>query len=346
VIIYGVPDGNYAVTVSNAGGCSGFDIIHATFKPSPSANLADDTAGCGSVVLDAGNPGATYLWSTGAITRTINVTSSGVYSVRVTGAGADACFRDDTSSVTIQTAPVVDLGVPSMDICESNPVVLDAGNPGSTYLWSTGATSQTITVSLEAIYSVVVTNAAGCSASDSVIVINKPAPISDFNVTGTDLQANFTVPSQTGVAYSWSFGDNTSSSQPNPSHVYTTAGTYMVILTVTNVATGCKSFDTLMVTVPFTTTGIGTSKDNYELTAYPNPFSNKTQIEFELNQLSDVTLEIYDVMGRKVSTLLSNAKVSGKQKHEWNVNDNSTGLFYVRLTVDGRTSILRLNSVK
>jgi hypothetical protein len=71
--------------------------------------------------------------------------------------------------------PTVDLG-PDIFICVGYTTMLDAGNPGATYLWSTGATSQTITVSTTGTYSVVVSNAGG-SGSDAVdVTVMDPCP--------------------------------------------------------------------------------------------------------------------------------------------------------------------------
>jgi hypothetical protein len=50
-----------------------------------------------------------------------------------------------------------------------------------TYLWNTGATTQTITVNTSGTYSVVVTNAGGCSSSDTIVVSMSPDGIEDIS---------------------------------------------------------------------------------------------------------------------------------------------------------------------
>lgn len=62
--------------------------------------------------------------------------------------------------VTVSSVPVVDLG-PDTAILQGESLTLDAGNPGSGYLWSTGATTQTIVVSQAGTYSVTVSNDCG-----------------------------------------------------------------------------------------------------------------------------------------------------------------------------------------
>jgi hypothetical protein len=67
---------------------------------------------------------------------------------------------------------------------KEKPLCLDAENAGATYLWNTGATTQTISVNTAATYSVVVTTAFGCDASDAVVVNVVANPVVDL---GDDL---------------------------------------------------------------------------------------------------------------------------------------------------------------
>lgn len=82
------------------------------------------------------------------------------------------CVDQDTVVILAKPVPVVNLG-PNLTICESDSLVLDAGNVGSTFLWNTGATSQTILVNSAGNYSVTVTNSQGCSATDSFTLLEE-----------------------------------------------------------------------------------------------------------------------------------------------------------------------------
>ena len=89
------------------------------------------------------------------------------------------CGESDFSepvTVTIFENPVVDLGEDT-DICIGSSITLDAGNEGSTYLWSTGETTQMIDVDTTGMdennnrnISVVVTNEHNCSADDEIVI--------------------------------------------------------------------------------------------------------------------------------------------------------------------------------
>ena len=109
----------------------------------PIVNLGNDLSVCmgDSLVLDAGNPGANYLWSTGEITQTITVGTAGTYWVEVTD--TNGCQRMDTIVIGLDPLPVVNLG-PDTVICIGDSIPLDAGNPGATYIWSNGKTTRII----------------------------------------------------------------------------------------------------------------------------------------------------------------------------------------------------------
>jgi hypothetical protein len=122
----------------------------------------------------------TYSWSNGATTPTITVspTVTTTYTVTVTDAVTN-CGSVDTVVVTVNPAPVASL-VPDFDMCDTAFVTLDAGAGFASYLWSTGATTQTITVSGATIgtnntmaFTVTVTNALGCEGESTVNITAK-----------------------------------------------------------------------------------------------------------------------------------------------------------------------------
>jgi hypothetical protein len=171
--------GTYNVTVTNADNCKASDTIHLTASPLPVVNLGNDTSFCAgnSLILNAQNAGATYLWSTGSSTQTINVNATGIYGVGVTD--INGCKGSDTIQVTANPSPIVNLGA---DVTiNAASYIINAGNAGSTYLWNTGATTQTLTVTINGTYSVTVTNANGCSTSDTIKVTFEPTGIKDVN---------------------------------------------------------------------------------------------------------------------------------------------------------------------
>ncbi len=167
--------GKYWVDVEKDG-CRESDTSTVTIYTPPLVSLGPDTAICDSLLLtpvvsNATNP--SYLWNTGDTSTSITVKGplsiNGMYIVSVSEHG---CSASDTIIVTLLPTPSVDLGT---DFQACNTATLDAGNSGSSYLWNTGETSRTITVDSSGDYMVEVTNAAGCSASDTVHVTILPS---------------------------------------------------------------------------------------------------------------------------------------------------------------------------
>lgn len=79
------------------------------------------------------------------------------------------CYSYDTVVVTYSTFPVVNLGSDTT-LCEGSTLVLDAQNPGCTYLWTGGSTNQTLTVGTAGTYQVTVKNAAQCAKVDAITI--------------------------------------------------------------------------------------------------------------------------------------------------------------------------------
>ncbi len=161
--------GIYSVEVTDEIGCLGTDEMELIVNPMPIVNLGNDTAICigESVDLDAQNPGFNYTWNTGATSQSINITTTGNYEVRV----FDEIGCADTSDMNLQVneLPVVDLGEDHV-ICEFESSTLDAANEGFNFIWNNGATSQTITVSEEGLYSVEVRDEIGCLGTDEIYI--------------------------------------------------------------------------------------------------------------------------------------------------------------------------------
>ncbi|HNK42247.1 MAG TPA: gliding motility-associated C-terminal domain-containing protein, partial [Flavobacteriales bacterium] len=205
--IQATTSGTYSVSASN-GACAGQDAISLTFDPSPTDPL-QDTIACagGTITLDAGNPGCTWLWNTGATTPTIDVVSSGTYSVTVTN--AMNCSGHFDAEVTFADPPVVDLG-PDTVLCEGDVLTLDAGNPGATYQWSNGQDTRTINVTSGGIYSVVVNNGL-CTGTDGISTTfnQRPDRLGTHQFfTCLDKEPHYVVISagNNGSSYEWSTG--------------------------------------------------------------------------------------------------------------------------------------------
>lgn len=163
--------GTYTVTVTDPSGCTANHVAQVQFVAPPQVDLGADTVLCEGQVLqlDAGNPGSSYLWNTGRTNRRLNVDASGTYSVSVSNSH---CTRSDSISVYFNPSPYRMAQRQVFACLDEAPgqTLLDAGNPGSDFLWSTGSTTQVIPAERYGWHAVDITNAFGCSVRDSVLV--------------------------------------------------------------------------------------------------------------------------------------------------------------------------------
>ncbi|HTS19894.1 MAG TPA: polysaccharide lyase family 7 protein [Verrucomicrobiae bacterium] len=125
------------------------------------------------------------------------------------------------------------------------------GNPPIQYLWRLNsapipnATNATLTIpnvqlTNAGIYSVMVTDITGSiTSSNAMLTVLSPPPVADFTAGPTNGSAPLAVTfadisSNSPTSWSWSFGDTGTSTLQNPSHTYTTAGSYAVTLIAYN----------------------------------------------------------------------------------------------------------------
>ena len=78
-------------------------------------------------------------------------------------------------------------------------------------------------------------------------------------------------------------------------------------------------------------TEIDLSENFYLSQNYPNPFNPNTIIEFSTPQTEFVTLKIYDLLGKEVSTLVSGKLAANNYKFVWNATDFSNGIYFYKL---------------
>ncbi|MFL6245950.1 MAG: hypothetical protein ACJ74H_08005, partial [Thermoanaerobaculia bacterium] len=229
------------VTITNAG-CSVSSSKSVTINALPVVAITPSgpTTFCagGSVTLTA-SAGASYLWSNGATSQSINVTATGEYSVIVTNANGCSATSASTS-VTVNAPPAATITASGdTTFCEGQSVTLTA-SAGSSYLWSNGATTPSINVTATGEYTVIVTNASGCSATSApqaVTVKARPqATITPSGALTFCTGQSVTLTANPGASYVWSNGATSQSIDVFASDNFQVTVTY---------ANGCSSTSTV-----------------------------------------------------------------------------------------------------
>jgi gliding motility-associated-like protein len=261
----GLGQGTYTVSVTDANGCTFVDTVVVTEPTALNATLSTTAVICNGgstgtawVSASGGTPGYTYLWNpSGQTTDTATGLGQGTYTVLVTD--ANGCTFTNTITVTEPTALT--------GVLDYTPALCNGGGTGTawvnpaggtgayTYVWNpTAQSTQTATGLLQGTYSVLVTDANGCTFVDSVTVTEASSITAITNTT--DALCNS---SATGTAWANPTGGNpaytylwTPSGQTTDTATGLSAGTYTVLITDAN---GCTLSTTVNVTEPAAVNG-------------------------------------------------------------------------------------------
>ncbi|MFA7274546.1 MAG: PKD domain-containing protein [Crocinitomicaceae bacterium] len=256
--------GTYTVEVTNAGCASspslGTTITVNPIPTAPTISTGGPTTFCaGNNVVLTSSAASGNLWSTGATTQSITVSTSGTFTVNTTALG---CTSSNSGGTTITvnpvpTTPTISAGGPTT-FCTGGSVLLTSSSATGN-LWSTGATSQSITVPSAGTYTVAVTTA-GCTSGNSLgttITVN-PIPtaptISASGPTSFCSGGNVVLTSSASTGNIWSSGATTQSITVSNSGIYT----------VTSSNAGCTSapsFGTSIIVNPIPVIAVGTITD-------------------------------------------------------------------------------------
>ncbi len=171
--------GVYWVKVNNS--CGVFsDTIKVSHNQGSALDIGGTISKCatGTTILSSNISGGSFLWSNNSTSPFITVANPGMYWLRYT----DNCnVYYDTAYVVNTGRALVDLGSDT-NICSGTTLMLDAGNPGSIYTWSTGVGGRTIGVSFAGTYWVGVNNGCGV-VYDTIKVSLTPTPIDSIGDT-------------------------------------------------------------------------------------------------------------------------------------------------------------------
>lgn len=276
----GMGNTTYSVIVTDSNGCTDEDQTTVTVNDQPTVTLNNPNPICagGSVTLTASATGSgyTYQWyeggalitSTSSNTYTVNNPAVGTTSYSVVISNDSGCTASDETTVTVYSNPTASINTPE-PVCEGTSIILSAtANGGAspyTYQWyvegnsiagATNASYNTTPNVGNTIYSVVVTDANGCTDSDATTVtvnpslnltINAPDPICEgSNLTLTGLVSG----GSPAYIYQWYEGSTPIAGATNSTLVLNNpnVGNTVYMLTVED-ENGCTDTETVTVTV-------------------------------------------------------------------------------------------------
>lgn len=224
--VFGLPDGFYTVTVTNAKGCTttGSSWVEGGGNLQTALEIVSPIpchGGTGHLRLDflIGEPPYTYLWSNGNTTEEILSAPAGGYGITVSD--ASGCLRIQQVHL-FEPAELSSMGTIPTAACpgENNGTASFAGafqgTPPYSFVWSNGSTATQITGLPAGTYPLTLTDANGCTILDSAVVVEYIAPTwsaTSENIScagAADGEVSLTVTGGTPtVSYLWSNGATT-----------------------------------------------------------------------------------------------------------------------------------------
>lgn len=231
-------------------------------------------------------------------------------------------------SVTVYPYPVVDLGV-DQAYCGEEAVTLDAGNEGMTYLWSTGATTQSINVTQAEFgfgsheFWVAVSGPIGCASGDTVAVKYSafpPVAVLDRDTLLCGSEHWEIVPSETAFAMLWSNGATTNTITVDTVGIGYGVQTYYVDLTSED---GCTTRSGEVAIEFVDCTGLLENNAAMTINVYPNPASSAFELIVGSQSQADARMQLFNAFGNLVAELTLKAN----QKQLVNINGQAAGVY-------------------
>lgn len=314
-------------------------------------STVDTTTG---IAAFQGNPvglNVDYAWDfgdgntgTGAVANN-TYASSGTYYVCLTVSDTGGICSD-----TYCDSVVVYISTPS---CSSTFTYTDASGGSltfqvapivatDTYAWDYGdGSTGTLPVSLHTYplagtYYVCLTTTDPLTSCTSIFCDSVTAAGSPCAVFYTYIDVNGIVgfsaipPSLTG-SYSWTFGDGNTGTGVATTNTYAVEGTYYVCVTLNDSFNSCITTYCDSVVTNITGIGILENESNlFGLTAFPNPTHNQLTVEYILDKNSNITIELMDLLGNKISTQTLSLS-AGKHQTILDTENLSQGAYLIKL---------------
>jgi len=179
-----------------------------------------------------------------------------------------------------------------------------------------------------------VSNSAGQSEfTETQFITIEMAPTAEFDFVEDMGTVTFSNLSVFGESYMWDFGDGSTSTEFNPSHMYSANGDYQVTLTVTN---NCGTIGFTQIINISSITGLETlDETTYNWTASPNPFNDRLHVQYEIEAgFSNARLVVFNILGQQTEAYNLRSPTGSVDV----LTDGPGGIYFLQLEVDGKMS--------
>lgn len=347
--------GKYSVglKVTTSNGCvdstQGFVEVYAIPVADFSVNnacLGDSTAFMNNSTISTGSI-TDYSWTFGGGMKAtskdtiLKYSKAGTFNVELTVTGTGGCMNKISKIAEVYAVPQADFTM--SNVCQDDEVVFENQSTTTTdtimYSWTLGDGTTSMdqnpknTYTKDGIYNVklVAVSEDGCADSIEKSIEIYPLPDAEFTYDDKGfMQFDFSPNDANLVSYHWDFGDGDTSIDASPYHEYAAEGSYDVTLSTVD-SNGCSSENTMKISV---STGIAkVEREANPFKVYPNPFKEELNIVYELQNSSNVAIEIYSLNGKLLHGVMSQEQSSGKYQYNFDTQLTS-GAYILRMIID------------
>jgi hypothetical protein len=321
--------GTYSVTVTE-GICSNSASTQVTFHALPQITMEGNTEACEgeTLSLDAGAGFDAYEWSSGSTSQSIDVTSSGTYSVTVT---EGICSNSASTEIFFQIAPELALNT-SFSACEGEIIQLDAGAGFDTYQWSNGKTNQVIQVDQSGKYAVEIIKGLCKVATETNVTFHS---LPEVELGGPySINENDTLKLNAGngfTSYKW----NNGSVERLITLQSLGAGEHLYWVQVTN-SKNCTNSDSTMVNVTKATGIHKLAAAETHILVYPNPSNGVIYVQSQNTESSLHRVTISDMSGRVLRIITNHQPSDGIE-----LTNFDPGMYMIIVTFEDNAQISR-----
>lgn len=280
----------HSLSVVDGNGCKYSDDITILTNPSSPFSLGADDTFCAGTSFTILGPGALsgYIWNdTASSLQNLTVYAAGEY--HLTAYNSFGCPSSDTIMISERAAPMFSLGQ-DFALCVGTSRYLVGPAGMTTYKWNDNSSNDSLSITSAGDYWLKVTDKHTCTYTDSISVTSASLPVISLgNDTTIRLGDSLALTPGAGfVKYVWSTSETT------PVIYVKNKGTYSVTVTDQN---GCEGSASIAVD----TTSLGLTNLKLEsLSIFPNPVTEKLNIQFSSMSTDQLTAKVVDLSGKVI----------------------------------------------
>jgi len=284
--------------------------------------------------------------------------TTGYFNVKLVNISNNLCKDSVYKGIIVYKMPVIDFSFNNICLGDTARFIdkshIDSPSFMSAWYWQFGDGNHSVLQSPKHVYQSAGSYSVemkaytvdGCFDSITRSIEVYPLPDATFTMTyDSNGAVIFTANADTTHTFEWNFGDGDSATGKQVNHKYNANGNYLINLKVYS-SHGCLSLNEDTAKVRNSLSEEELYHERFRMLVYPNPFSNLTNIRFDINNISFVRLSVYDAYGKEVEVLKNGELQAGRYEYTFGSNHNyAAGIYFIRLNINNKLIVERVIKV-